>query len=173
MSTKKAQMEILGLAIVVLLLILGMVFVVRFIALGDKGSIRKEVSESQIASNYIATYLDTTVEDCRKLTVEELLIDCAEGGASPTGGSIICQSVPEEVRSCRMAKDVASIIFSRTFDQWKAKYYFSSYVQSQNPFIELSFPNPPITKCAGQKRSKDYFLSTASGTLHVKLDLCG
>ena len=91
-------MEILGLSIVVLLLILGMVFVIKFVATSDNGSIRKEVSESQIASNYIATYLDTTVIACRGLTIKELLIDCAERGA------IIC---PNLRNSCQIRNDVA------------------------------------------------------------------
>ena len=167
-------MEILGLAIVVLLLILGMVFVIRFIALSDKGSIQKEVSESQIASNYIATYLDTTVRDCRGLTIEELLIDCAEGTPGPRGGSINCgYTLPDtlppfshEVKSCEQAQIVASTIFLTTFEAWKTKYYFTAYLQPSQPFITNG------TGCKGQKRSKDYFLSTASGTLHVKLDLC-
>ncbi len=168
--SKKAQMEILGLAIVVLLLILGMVFVVRFIALSDKGSIRKEVSESQIASNYIATYLDTTVRDCRGLTIEELLIDCAEGTPGPRGGAINCgyTLLPDghEVKSCEQAQLAASTIFLTTFEAWKTKYYFTSFLQGRSPFLTNG------TECKGQKRSKDYFLSTASGTLHVKLDLC-
>jgi hypothetical protein len=177
----KAQMEILGLSIVVLLLILGMVFVIKFIGISDKGSIRREVTESQTASNYIASYLDTTVKECRDLTIKELLIDCAEGGAAlPNGGTIVCPTTPS-IKSCQMANDVAKTIFSMTFDQWKTRYYFSSFVQNRNPFIELSFPadDPAtgsvetVTKCKGTYRSKDYPLSTNSGTLHIRLDLCG
>ena len=161
-----------------LLLILGMVFVIRFIATTDNGSVRKEVSESQIASNYIATYLDTTVSSCRGLSVKELLIDCAEGGAAPGGGTISCQTM----KSCDMATDVARTIFSKTFDQWKTRYYFSANVKTNTPFIALSFPTDDpstpsivetVTTCKGTKRSKDYPLSTDVGVLHVKLDLCG
>jgi hypothetical protein len=172
MRAKKAQMEILGLAIVVLLLILGMVFVIKFIAMSNGDSIRKEVSESQIASNYIATYLDTTVIECRSLTIKDLLIDCAEDGALPTGGTIMCPTTPQR-KSCEMAHIVAKRIFEQTFDQWKTRYYFSAALQNRQPFSELSYPGLPITPCTGTKRSKDYPLSTDSGVLHVKLDLCG
>lgn len=174
-------MEILGLSIVVLLLILGMVFVIKFVGMSDKGSIRREVAESQTASNYIAAYLDTTIEDCRRLTIKELLIDCAEGGAAlPDGGTIECPTTPS-TKSCQMAHDVAEYIFSQTFDQWRTRYYFSAFVQSSTPFIELSYPmddptTPAIesvTKCKGTYRSKDYPLSTNSGTLHIRLDMCG
>ncbi len=170
MRMRKAQMEILGLAIVVLLLILGMVFVVKFVAMTDKGSVRKEVADSQIASNYIATYLDTTVPECSKLTIKELLMDCAENNPGPAGGTIDCDG---GTKSCEMAEGIATTVFSKTFDQQKKPYYFSVKIQNGNPFIELSHPSPPITKCLGTKRSKDYILSTNSGVLHVTLDLCG
>ncbi len=181
MKGTKAQMEILGLSIVVLLLILGMVFVIKFVGMSDTGSIRREVAESQTASNYIATYLDTTVKECRDLTIKELLIDCAEGGASlPDGGTIVCPTTPQR-KSCSMANHTAGYIFSKTFDVWRTRYYFSSFVQNRNPFIELSFPRDDpatasiesVTKCKGTYRSKDYPLSTDSGTLHIRLDLCG
>ena len=156
--SKKSQMEILGLAIVVVLLILGFIFVVKFIALKKPGTLKKEVVESQVASSFISTYLSTSVEECSGLTATELLQDCA------TQGGISCQ---DHVGSCDKAREVAAAIFSGTFEQWKWKYEMTASLSGRPAIMQLG------TSCSGQKRSKTFPLPTKAGTLIVKLDICG
>ena len=154
-------MEILGLAIVVILLILGMVFVIKFVALKPQSTIKKDVVESQVASNYISTYLDITVPNCNSLTVKELLQDCA------AGSSIDCNGMT----SCAQSQQVADIIFTQTFDEWKWDYYFVAFLQESSPLWKLS-SDADGRPCPGPKKSKTYPLPTRVGTLSVRLDLC-
>lgn len=155
MIHKKSQMEILGLAIVVLLVTLAMVFVIRFLALSEPEDIRSGVVESQVASNYITTYLKTSVEGCNGLSITDLLQDCAIGGN-------ICNGQD----SCQKAEEVAETIFLSTFDAWNTQYGFEVYLDEDNPKIELG------PGCTGERRSKLFPLPTGVSPLFVKLDLC-
>ncbi len=151
-------MEILGLAIVVVLLVLGLVFAIKFIALKKPSTIRKEVVESQVASNYVSTYLNTAVNDCNYLTATELLQDCA------VQGGIVCS---DGKSSCEKAREVAAAIFSKTFEQWKWKYEMTASLGTSRTLMQLG------QACPGQKRSKTFPLPTRAGTMFVKLDICG
>ncbi|HIH04627.1 TPA: hypothetical protein HA281_04755 [Candidatus Woesearchaeota archaeon] len=151
-------MEILGLAIVVVLLILGLVFVIKFVALKKPSTLKKDVVESQVASNYLSTYLSTSVQECSGLSTTELLQDCA------AQGGITCQ---DGETSCEKPREVAAFIFNQTFDQWKWKYEMSAFLGERSSLFTLG------TACPGQKRSKTFPLPTRAGTLYVKLDICG
>ena len=157
-TKKKAQMEILGLAIVVVLLILGMVFVIEFIVTKKPSNLKKDIVESQVASNYLSTYLDTSVPECNSLTITELLQDCA------AQGGIKCQ---DSKPSCDKAKEVAQAIFARTFDQRKLRYDLSAFLSEKTPILSVG------KICTGEKRSKTFPIPTRAGTLFVRLNICG
>lgn len=154
-------MEILGLAIVIVLLILGMVFVVKFIALKKPSTIKQEVAQSELATGYLSTYLGTSVAECNGLSISELIQDCA------VNGGITCPSaMGDPLSSCDKAKEVASIIFSRTFDKWKVRYELRASLSSQSLF-KLG------DACKGQKRSKTFPIPSRAGTISLTLDICG
>ena len=160
MKSKKSQMEILGLAIVIVLLILGLVFVIKFVALKKPSTIKQEVSQSELATGYLSTYLDTSVPECNGLTISELLQDCA------ARGGITCPSSTTILSSCEKAEEVADIIFSQTFKIWKLPYELKASFQNQE-LIQLG------ERCKGQKRSKTFPLPSRAGTIQVTLDICG
>lgn len=155
---KKAQMEILGLAIVVVLVILGMLFVIKFMSLQQPGDLRRPVVQSQTAASYITAYLKTTVPDCKGLAITDLLQDCAVGAGIQCGNGM---------DSCQMAEQVAGEIFSETFEVWQQPYYFVAYLDEGNPLVELG------EQCPGERRTKQFPLPTGVDTMFVRLDLCG
>lgn len=155
---KRAQMEILGLAIVVVLVILGMLFVIKFMSLQEPGNLRQPVVQSQTAASYITAYLKTNVPDCRGLTVTDLLQDCA------VGGGITCEDGSD---SCRKAEEVAEEVFSRTFEVWRQPYYFVAFMDEGSPLVELG------EQCPGERRTRQFPLPTGVDTMFVRLDLCG
>jgi hypothetical protein len=163
---KKAQMEILGLAIVVVLIVLASLFVVRFVLLKEPDDFRGDFVQSQTASNMINTFLKTTAVDCSKISMTELLQDCARGEG------ICCLNCYDgdtlnDVYSCQFVQDAAAEVFSETLDVWKMKYYFLAYDDQTNPEIELG------SACKGAKKSKTFPLPIDGGTMFVKLDICG
>lgn len=158
---RKSQMEILGLAVVVLLILLTTIFVVRFLALKSPADYRKSFVSSQLASNMLGTFLKTAADDCFKLRMDELLKDCAQ-----TSGAIICEDGTSR-NSCDYAKTAAELIFQQTLSKWNMKYEFFAYTDSGRPIIKLG------SRCKAEKKSKTFPVPTDIGTMNTTLDICG
>ena len=152
--TKKSQMEILGLAIVIVLVLLAMTFTIGFFK-QSKNSRQGYVS-SEIASNMINTFLKTNAPGCSRLSMTELIQDCfqSEGLTCDNGQT-----------SCEFVDSKASEIMRGTLDEWHVKYQFLIYMQGQQPKIDIG------TKCETGK-SKQFPVPSSSGTIYVKLDVC-
>ncbi len=155
---KKAQSEIMGLAIVVILLILGMTFVIRFMASKEPVDYKKQFTQSELASNMINTFLKSTSRDCNGLSMTELLQDCGQSRG------IICGN---DMDSCEYVEDTAQFVFSNTLEAWKMDYEFKAFADEEEPIFTLG------KTCLGSKKSKLFPIPTASRTLFVKLDICG
>lgn len=155
---KKAQTEIIGLAIVVILLIIGMTFVIRFMISNEPVDYKKQFTQAEIASNMLNTFLKSNSKDCNGLTMTELLQDCAQAK------SIFCENGKV---SCDYVKEAAGSIFGQTLEQWKADYELKVFLQENNPIFTLG------RICPASKKSKTFPLPTNVGTLFVKLDVCG
>ena len=155
---KKSQTEIIGLAIVVVLLIIGMTFVIRFMLEKEPVDYKKQFTQAEIASNMLNTLLKTTSKDCNELTMTQLLQDCGHSK------SIFCENGQV---SCDYAEETAREVFSNTLDAWKLDYEFKAFQQEESPIFTLG------TACPASRKSKTFPIPTGSGTLFVKLDVCG
>tara|TARA_Y100000310_G_C20546348_1_gene745776 strand:- start:118 stop:594 length:477 start_codon:yes stop_codon:yes gene_type:complete len=158
MRTRKAQTEIIGLAIVVLLLIIGMTFVIRFMMAKEPIDYKKQFTQAEIASNMINTFLKSTSKDCNGLSMTELLQDCGQSMG------IFCENGEG---SCTYVNRTAAFIFEQTLEEWKIDYEFKVFQQEENPKFTLGTP------CPASKKSKTFPIPTSSGTIFVKLDVCG
>ncbi len=160
---KKAQMEILGLAIVVLLLSFGMLLVFQFFVLKEPGeSIQKVYTESQQTNNMLTSILRTS-SGCKKTTLEELFEDCM------TNKYISCNNLnsPSDIMdSCKYIDNSMTKIFEQTLDTWKKKYYFSLSIDNE-------VMNFGTIKCTGEAEVAEIPTPTASGkTMFVRLEIC-
>ena len=155
---KKSQMEILGLAIVVVLILVATIFVVRFFVLKTPTEYRKGFISAELASNILNAFLKTAAKDCSQLTMTELLQDCAQAK------SIVCDN---GLDSCKYAGSTAKIIFSQTLESWNINYEFLAYTDINSPLIKIGKP------CLGDKRSKLFPISISTATMYTKLDICG
>jgi len=156
-KNKKSQTEIMGLAIVVILIILGLLFVVRFVMVKKPAEFKAEFTQSQLASNMLNTFLKSNTKDCAGMSITELLQDCGQGQ------SVYCDNGQI---SCAYVKDAAADIFNKTLESWNLKYQFLVYFQNENPIIELG------KECVGNKKSKIFPIPTAAKTLYTRLDIC-
>ena len=152
---RKAQTEIMGLAIVIILIILGMTFLIRFMMSKEPIEYKKEFTQAELASNTLNTFLETTSNDCG-LSMAEILQNCGQGGG-------ICGE-----DSCEYVKRIArDEIFKNTLDEWNIAYEFRVFFDENNQKITLG------TACVGSKKSKTFPIPTSAGTLSVRLDICG
>ncbi|MEK6984476.1 MAG: hypothetical protein AABX33_07925 [Nanoarchaeota archaeon] len=158
MKHKIAQMEILGLAIVVVLMLVAAIFVIRFSVFKEPADYRKGFVSSELASNMINAFLKTTAQDCSQLTMTELLQDCAQAQ------SIRCRG---ETPACSYVQAAAGSIFEKTLNKWNMRYEFKAYVDMDRPLIRLG------EACRAEKKSRIFPIPISGATMQAKLDICG
>jgi hypothetical protein len=156
--SKEAQMEILGLAIVVVLILVATIFVVRFLVLKTPTDYRKGFVSSELASNMLNTLLKTSAMGCSQLTMTELLQDCAQGRG------ITCDDGQD---SCKFVEVTSNKIFENTLKKWNMEYEFMAYTDPNSPLIKSG------KRCRAERRSKLFPIPIRTATMYAKLDICG
>jgi hypothetical protein len=112
---KKAQMEMMGLTVIVVLVAIGMLFFISF-KMNEKTTQeepKQEYTDKQLSNNYIQAALKTTTS-CKGLNLQELLQDCA------LRQELVCPSG----NSCAEANNTLHNLTNRSLDVWKTAYYF-------------------------------------------------
>lgn len=166
---KKAQTEILGLAIVVILVVIATVLVVRF-GFKNTEDLRSDFVASEEASNMLNTFLRTTSSGCSGLTMTELLQDCAQSRG------IVCDNNQD---SCAFAQSAAESILSATIGAEKKKYEFYACGNFNvkeikclsTPLARAANPDVPVP-CPSQRKLKIFPIPINSGTIYIKLEIC-
>jgi len=154
---KRAQMEILGLAIIVVLIMLGVLFAIQFVLRAPPEQAAQEYRESQLAASLVTTMLSTTTA-CRDATVAELLQDCA----------VFTRISCPQGNSCDEAKVVIGQILVGTLETWERDYRFA--ISGGPSRIDEIYYG--LGDCTGEIESNTNPVPTAAGPLQVRLDLC-
>jgi len=121
MSKSKAQMEIFGLVIIVILLAIGLLFAVVILTKTPTREVQ-QLKESLQAANFLNTMMGTTSQGCNKRTVRELLQDCAIAGVE--NGQWIGAASCETGNTCELAQDMISEMLNQTLGEWGKNYRF-------------------------------------------------
>jgi len=160
MTNKKAQMEILGLAVIIILITLVGLFVVRFVILKPV-EIKTSYTMKTLAVDTVTAMLRTNT-GCYGESIKDLLMDCAEH--SPDG-SIQCDGG----KSCNYVNNRIEEILNKTLNKWNKNYIFSA---SQT---DIYFENGNCTKILmkpGGKRESAVQPLPTYPPMEVRLDVC-
>jgi uncharacterized protein YpmB len=167
-KNKRSQMEIMGLMIVVLLLIVGVLFAVKFVVLKKPTEVRQTYSRTQMASNMGLAIMSSTTEDCRGTAIKDLLIDCANWPED--GGTIMCDNL---MKSCAYVNKTIFNILNSTFDAWKTQYYVTAGTSKR---LEEQIVYLHSSRCFADKaspgESESFFLPTSRELLTLKIFVC-
>lgn len=152
-------MEIMGLAIVVVLIVLGMLFALRFFVNREPVDYKAKFTQKQLAQNIVTAFLNTKTADCYGMSITELLQDCGQSQ------SVTCED--GTTGSCEYVQNTAAIILYNTLETWKLKYKFLIYKAVDNPLADLG------AGCAGELEPGWGYTPTTTGTIYTRLDVCG
>ncbi len=160
---KKAQMEIMGLAIIVILISAAMLFTIRFVVLTEPSTYKKEYMQTELGYNILSTLFKTTVPDCNNRNFEELYRDCA---IDPDNPQISCD---DWSTSCAYINKATDDILNDTLGKWNIGYEFIAKTKTTPiPIVRLG-------SCPTVKKHKSYPIpidSTGENILSVTLDIC-
>jgi len=157
---KKSQTEILGLAIVVVIICFGLVLFLSYSGNDSTNDELKEMNE-ELANNFVNTLLYTTA--CT-VQVRDLLIDLGRNGPP---GSIECSGMSNFKY---LNETVITPILDQTLNLWrKNKYNLTIYVEGSSTSI-LSYG----TGCRTVVADALYPTSLGTGSnINVELKICG
>jgi hypothetical protein len=135
---RRGQFEIMGLAIIVVIIAFAILLSLRFIKPSQTTDLKKDVTDSTLASNTLTVILKTTL-DCKDIDLKSLLQDCAEGVTNKE------YCTPDDNDPCGKVKDIINkSILQKTLDVWKKDYTFSATVVGASQPIFPPITNTPI-----------------------------
>ena len=115
---KKAQTEIIGLAIVIILISLGMMFYFRLSRQTDS-DVKQDFLDTKLASNTISVLLRTT-DACLDVELKHMFQACGEGMTAPD----YCGSHDP----CGYVEGTTRQILDNSLAKWKKKYIFTATI---------------------------------------------
>lgn len=120
---KKAQFEVVGLLMIVILMSLGVLFVVQFVVLDEPSTIRQSHTDKQFATSFLNSFLETTTEDCNGQQIKALVHDCVKNQPSLR---IKCydNGTQPQPDSCQYVNKTAFIILNKTLIRRNAAFNF-------------------------------------------------
>lgn len=151
---KKSQMEMMGLAIIIILISLALLFVVRFVILREPSEQTKEYAQSELAANFLNAVLETNAPECNDIKFSTLFQDCANNYRDGSGGDIQCNLDFSTVFSCEYLRAKLGELFQQTFEIWNIPYYFIPYIDPDNPQDTKLGDLVLGDECTGNRRLK-------------------
>jgi len=149
-------------AIVIVLISIGVLFILRFSVLKDPSETRKHYTYSELASTTLgAMILANSGEECNNINIRDLLIDCTEYFES--NGSIICA---DGNKSCVYIEGAIRSIFNSTLNEWNRNYRFNASTSTR------TIVNMSKGSCLGERRPQIFYFNTNKGMLFIRLDIC-
>src|SRR3989344_284730 len=168
---KKSQMEIMGLAIIVILITVGIFFYIGFRARQQPVDQKQEFGNVQLATNIINSILETTTENCYGLTFSEVLQRCA----SNTGGycsegvtTTYCDYFRSQLKA-QQPSDPAGIL-DLTLDEWVPNYGF--YVKKVGDDTEISGLADIKDGCLSGEKIAKRFTIPSNPPSYILLEIC-
>jgi len=158
----------MGLMIVVILLIIGVLFAVKFVILKKPTQIKQTFSRTQMASNMGIALMSSTTIDCRGTAIKDLLIDCAEWPED--GGTITCD---DGRKSCEYVNSTIENILNQTLNTWNQKYYLTAGTSKRiSEHITYIHNKGCLADKTQPGESESFFLPTSRGLLTLKVFIC-
>ena len=165
---KKGQTEIMGLAIIILLITIGLLFVFKFLNAQPKNQLKQEFVDTKLASNMLSVILRTTL-DCKQIEIKDLYQDCAEG---ITHVDYCGTNDP-----CLKANQVVKEILEKTLEEWNKAYRFTAKIGTGasseiTTIVHLDCTPENIGIKYSTLESETYPMPTDRGTLLIELQIC-
>lgn len=169
---RKGQLEIMGLAIIIILFVLGIMFALSSLVKNQGTGFKQEFTQTQLTSNFGLSLMQTStprstpgnLTGCRDATLQDLMADCAENYIF--NGSITCDN---GLPSCNYFDNAVTDILNETLVQWVVPYHITVDV-SQGELLSwnnLGCVNTDVGKA-------EYFTVPTSSfdTVTLKIFIC-
>lgn len=151
MKNKRAQIEMVGLVVIVLLIVMGIIFFLKFSIQNKQSPLEKSTIESIEANNLLNALLKATVCDKEKISVEQAIEQCKQNIE-------ICDQSP-----CKFTKTKIEEIFKSSLDE-KTTYTIEILADNKQLIV--------IENCKSGIASSPYSIPSKGITYTINMKLC-
>ena len=165
----RAQMEIFGLVIIVILLAIGLLFAVVILTKTPSTEVQR-VKESVQAANFLNTMMGTTSLGCNKRSVRVLLQNCATSAydkeTKQWSGAALCDD--GSTNTCQLAHIMIDQMLLETLGEWGKNYrFFINGTEAVEPIVSEHGP------CTGEREGSTRPEKITSGLdIVLTLQIC-
>ncbi len=148
---KKAQTEIIGLVLIVLIISVGMIFYLKLRNTEEEPNMRQDFTDTKLASNTLSVLLRTT-HPYLEVEIRNLWQACIEN-----------RRVAAE-DACSNAYETSKDILTMTLDEFDRDFFFN--VTGGDTSREYGSP------CPFEKQTETFFLPSDEGPIEITLEIC-
>ena len=170
MKYKKAQTEIIGLVIIVIIITIAMLFYlsnsISNSADSNTDNIKKKFIDNELSMSFVQTLVRTTIPQCNDLSFDKLIKDCGleQGFIRCSGGD-----------SCEILRTVSQQIIEETLVNWGKAYSFKINFGGSSDIEPIVFETSDCSVSTLGRQSPGvqpipYFPET--GTAFLELAIC-
>ncbi len=131
---KHAQIEIMGLMIIVVILALALLFIIKVVFMEREAPESQAYETSTLVEAFVNTLFQTTARCTGDVTIQDLLLDCARHPSS--GGSITCTDGRD---ACTFANETTGQILKETLDVWGYDTQGYEFIAVAPPEVEIVY----------------------------------
>ena len=169
---KKAQYEVIGLLMIVILISLGVLFVIQFQIGAEQSDLKVSHVEAEFASSFLNAFIETTAEDCYDQQIKSLIHDFVSAGHENYGSQVQCNNLGYPLPSfLYVNKTVYQLLSPTLLKQNRAFRFYISWDSGDLSYLEVS---KNYEKCALSRRieSKRLTLPVEGKDINIYLELC-
>ena len=170
---QSGQFEIMGLAIIVVLVTLGVLFALSTLT-APETSLQQTFEQKRLAVDFLKASLDTQAPPCAKASLRELFQDCTQSR------TIRCLTETNaEINSCVFLKKTYASLFDQTLERFNQRYYFevTGPCEGSRELCDITqgtvAASGPAQPCPGEREISSQPLPTRVGTITLTLQICG
>ncbi len=169
MKFRKAQTEIMGLVVIVMIMTVALLFVLFFMTRDRQDSLAKSFDEDLHSYNTISAVLQANTP-CRSLKISDLLQECVS----------FDRPLPQECSvnglygHCEYAEYQIYLALNKSLDYINKEYRFYVYTESDtdNNKVNIGSEHSQELCTEGNKVSATQPIRYAGGDMFVTLDIC-
>jgi hypothetical protein len=161
----KGQIEIFGLAVIVILISIGFFIFVSLKAQHPTENPQKEYTNDKLANDFVLSILDVNVKDCDTFTLKDLIVDCGRDRKIDCGGT----------SSCFAANKTITDLLNGTFMVMNTKFRFYSENLKDNAgreIINITHLNCTSNMRQGQRGTAIISLYPWPNNVYLNMNIC-
>ncbi|MGV8172327.1 MAG: hypothetical protein ACP5OA_06570 [Candidatus Woesearchaeota archaeon] len=163
-SKRRGQIEMFGLAFIIVLISVGFFIFVSIKSQQKIPSPQKEFTNNKLANDFVLSILDVNVDGCTGFSVKDLIVDCARDHRLTCGPYDSCEAVNRSI----------NYMLYRTFMSRRTSFriYSENLQVSDRELINVTYLNCTEDSSQGQSGLAIISLYPKAGNVYLNMNIC-